>query len=433
MTPLRKRRTRPLTGSIAVPGDKSISHRAVMLAALASGASTITGANRGEDVGRTISAVGSLGASVAAPDRSSIVKVEGWGPAGPSEPYGVVDAGNSGTTARILLGLMAGLEGHAVLSGDASLSRRPMLRIVAPLRAMGATIDGRGHGDRLPLSIRGGPLEGLDHHLEIASAQVKSALLLAGLHASGTTSVTEPVRSRDHTENMLRAAGVTVDVGPTTVGVEGGQRPVAMQWDVPGDISSAMYLIAGAAMVEGSDLIVEGAGLNPTRTGALSVLDRMGADLSVTPSHTASGEPAGDIHIRASHLRGCVVDETSIPSLIDEIPILAIAASQAEGETVFEGVGELRTKESDRLGAIAGGLRALGGDAEVSGDRLIIRGPSVLRGGNIDSLGDHRMAMSFAIAGLISDSTIKVQNWSCVQTSFPTFLEVLGRAQGAVK
>lgn len=430
MTPTKSRRTRPLTGTIAVPGDKSISHRAVMLAALSSGTSTIGGANRGEDVERTLAAVEALGATVSAPDRSSIVKVEGWGAGGPSEPQGVVDAGNSGTTVRILLGLIAGLKGHAVISGDASLSARPMLRVVAPLRAMGAVIDGRAHGDRLPLSIRGGPLQGFDHHLEIASAQVKSALLLAGLQASGTTSVTEPVRSRDHTENMLRAAGVTLDIGPTTVGVTGGQRPLAMRWDVPGDISSAMYLLAGAALLEGSDLLVTGVGLNPTRTGALRVLQKMGADLSTDPSGTASGEPVADIRIRASQLHGCVVEGASIPSLIDEIPVLAIVASQAEGETVFEAVGELRAKETDRLAAIAGGLRALGGEAEVAGDRLIIKGPTALRGGKVDSLGDHRMAMSFAIAGLVSDSTITVENWSCVQTSFPTFLEVLGRAQG---
>lgn len=430
MTPLRSRRTRPLTGRISVPGDKSVSHRALMLAALASGTSTIEGLNRGEDVGRTLAAVASMGARVAAPDHSSEVQVEGWGEAGPFEPEGVIDAGNSGTTARILLGLLAGLDGSAVIDGDGSLRRRPMLRVVAPLRSMGATIDGRNHGDRLPLSVRGGRLEGIDHHLEIASAQVKSALLLAGLRAEGTTSVTEPMRSRDHTEKMLLAAGVEVESAATTVRVRGGQRPSPLRWAVPGDISSAMYMIVGAALLGGSDLIIENVGLNPTRSGALDVLRDMGADISAEPVGTASGDPVGQVRARSSELHGCVVDPSSIPSLIDEIPILAIAASQADGETVFDGVAELRAKESDRLTAIADGLLALGGEAEVSGDKLIVRGPTRLRGGDVDSLGDHRMAMSFAIAGLVSDSSIKVKNWSCVQTSFPSFLEVLGQAQG---
>lgn len=433
MTPLRSRRTRPLVGSIEVPGDKSISHRALMLSALASGTSTIEGLNLGEDVGRTSSALVSLGAGVVARDRTSLVEVEGWGDRGPSEPTGPIEAGNSGTTARILLGLLAGLDGHAVVTGDASLSRRPMLRVVAPLRAMGATIDGRDHGDHLPLSIHGGPLRGIDHVLSIASAQVKSALLLAGLYAIGPTSVQEPTGSRDHTENMLRAAGVSVAIDGTTVTVEGGQRPRATDWVVPGDISAAMFMIVGAALVDGSDLTVRGVGLNPTRSGALRVLESMGADLSIADRGSASGEPIGDVHVKPAMLEGCVVREADIPSLIDEIPILAVAASQAEGETVFEGVGELRAKESDRLSAIAEGLTRLGGEAEALGDRLVIRGPSKLRGSEVDPLGDHRMAMSYAIAGLVSDATIKVRNWSCVQTSFPTFLEVLGAAQGGAR
>ena len=401
-----------------------------MLSALASGTSTIEGLNPGEDVGRTRSAIAALGAAVDAPDRSLTVKVEGWGDRGPAEPAGPIDAGNSGTTARILLGILAGLEGHAVVMGDGSLSRRPMLRVVAPLRAMGADIDGRDHGDHLPLSVHGGKLHGADHVLTVASAQVKSALLLAGLQAAGSTSVSEPVKSRDHTENMLRAAGVVVDVRGTTVSVAGSQRPAPSRWVVPGDISAAMYMVVGAVLLDGSDLTIRAIGLNPTRSGALAVLEKMGAAISTTGLGTASGEQVGDIRVRASALEGCVVDEAAIPSLIDEIPVLAIAASQAAGETVFEGVAELKAKESDRLNAIATGLRALGGDAEATGDRLIIRGPTKLRGGEVDSLGDHRMAMSYAIAGLVSDSSIKVRNWSCVDTSFPTFLEVLGAAQG---
>lgn len=429
----RKRRgkgTRPLTGTIVIPGDKSLSHRALLLSALADGRSTIEGINDGDDVVRTGAAISALGATMGGNQLSSLVQVEGWGDRGPHEPAGVIDAGNSGTTARLLLGVVGRIEGTTVITGDRSLSSRPMLRVVAPLRAMGATIDGRAHGDRLPLSIRGGSLVGMDHSLSIASAQVKSALLLAGLGASGSTTVTEPHRSRDHTENMLRAAGVDISVDATTCSVTGGQRPDAMRWVVPGDISSAMFFVVAAALVGGSDLTISGVGLNPTRSGAVDVLRAMNADISVAVAGDACGEPVGDMMVRASTLHATTVSASAVPSLIDEIPVLAIAASQAEGRTVFEGVGELRAKESDRLTAIAEGLNSLGGDAEVDGDMLVVAGPTPLRGGSIDPLGDHRMAMAFAVAGLISGSTVQVKGWSCVDTSFPTFLDVLGRAQG---
>lgn len=430
MTPSKARRVKPLTGTVQVPGDKSISHRALMLAALAEGSSSISGLNEGEDVDRTSAALAALGAVVRGTEGSSLVHVEGWGERGPHEPTGVIDAGNSGTTARVLLGLIANLDGSAVIAGDVSLSARPMLRVVAPLRAMGASIDGRDHGDRLPLTIRGGRLSGMDHSVAVASAQVKSALLLAGLNATGHTSVTEPASSRDHTENMLRAAGVRLDIGVATVTIKGGQKVAPMRWEVPGDISSAMYLIVAATLVPGSDLTIRAVGLNPTRTGALRVLEEMGADIVITERMTSSGEQAGDIRVRFSRLEGCRVRAHAIPTLIDEIPILAVAASQAEGETVFEGVGELRAKESDRLDAIAQGLTDLGADTEISGDDLALRGPARLTGGIAHSSGDHRMAMSFAIAGLISESSIRVEGWSSVRTSFPTFLDILGRAQG---
>ena len=433
MTPFKSRRRRALTGRIDVPGDKSVSHRAVMLSAMASGTSTITRLNDGDDVRRTALAVSALGARVAGHDRSSVVEVEGWGEGGPGEAAGVIDAGNSGTTARILLGIMAAGRGTSVVSGDESLSRRPMLRVVAPLRAMGATIDGREHGDRLPLSVRGGSLNGMDHVLPVASAQVKSALLLAGMHATGTTSVTEPLRSRDHTENMLRASGVEVDVDRYAVAIRGGQRPQPSEWVIPGDLSSALFFVAAACLVEGSDLTLEGIGLNPTRTGALEVLRMMGADISIDSAGVASGDPIGDIRVRYSGLTGCPVSADLIPSCVDEIPVLAVAATAAAGETVFEGVGELRVKESDRLAAIVNGLNQLGGEAAISGDNLVIRGPRSLDGGTVDSQGDHRMAMAFAVAGLVSTAAIRVQRWSCVDTSFPGFLDVLGQAQGGVR
>jgi 3-phosphoshikimate 1-carboxyvinyltransferase len=358
------------------------------------------------------------------------VKVEGWADAGPHEPADIIDAGNSGTTARILLGLVAGIDGTTTITGDDTLRGRPMLRVVAPLRAMGAAIEGRAHGDRLPLTVRGAPLQGMDHDLSVASAQVKSALLLAGLRARATTSVTEPGRSRDHTERMLAAAGVEVRTAGPTVSVDGGQPVAAVDWDVPGDISSAMFLIVAALLRAGSELTVTNVGLNPTRTGGLEVLRAMGARIATTETSIAAGDPRGDIVVTASDLQATTVGSDLIPTLIDEIPILAIAASQAHGETVFEGVGELRAKESDRLTAIVVGLSALGGHAHAEGDRLIVAGPSRLAGGVVASGGDHRMAMAFAIAGLVSSAPVKVEGWSCVETSFPNFLDVLGAAQG---
>lgn len=433
MTPRRSTRTRPLTGSIRVPGDKSISHRALMLSALAEGPSSITGLNRGDDVARSALALQLLGAGVTSHDLSSEVKVEGWGARGPAEPAEVIDAGNSGTTARLLMGIVAALHGTTVITGDESLRRRPMLRVVAPLRSMGATVDGREHGDRLPVTVRGGDLVGCDHVLSIASAQVKSALLLAGLAAEGTTSISEPGVSRDHTERMLRSAGVAVNSEGDALTVAGGQRPEAMEWSVPGDISSAMYMVVAAALREGSSLAVKDVGLNPTRAGALQVLADMGADIVIEKHDAIGGEARGDLSVRASELHATEVMAAAVPALIDEIPVLAVAASQAEGQTVFRGVGELKAKESDRLNAIVSGLRALGGDAETTGDVLVVRGPTRLSGGPVDSGGDHRMAMSFAVAGVISDAPIRIHGWSCVDTSFPSFLEVLGQAQGGVR
>jgi 3-phosphoshikimate 1-carboxyvinyltransferase len=402
-----------------------------MFSAMGDGRSTIRGLNPGDDVSRSARAVTQLGAHVGDID-SSVVQVEGWGSA-PHEPAEIIDAGNSGTTARVLMGLVAGLPGTAVITGDDSLRNRPMLRVVAPLRSMGATIDGREHGDRLPVSIRGGALEGREHTLTIASAQVKTAVLLAGLSAHGRTVVTEPVTSRDHTERMLRAAGVTVESSGTTVAVQGGQRPTLMEWHVPGDISSAMYLVVAATLRSGSTLAIEGVGLNPTRTGALRVLEAMGASITTDAVDEVCGEPKGDLVIASAELHGTDVPSESIPSLIDEIPVLALAASQADGDTTFHGVGELRAKESNRLDAIVDGLRKLGGDAEAAGDDLIVRGPTPLVGGEVASGGDHRMAMTFAVAGIISDAPIRIHGWSCVETSFPTFLDVMGEAQGGAR
>ena len=419
----------PLTGSISVPGDKSISHRALVLSALAEGRSTITGLNPGDDVLATAGAVAALGAMVDLEDENN-VEVEGYGTRGLREPAGVIDLGNSGTSMRTLLGVCAGIEGLTVLTGDESLRSRPMLRVAAPLRQMGAAVDGRGYGELPPMVVRGGGLRGIDFESNVASAQVKTALLLAGLAASGTTTVTEPTLSRDHTERMLAAAGVEVRRSGASCSVEGGAQPRPLQWDVPGDTSSALYLLVAALLVPGSDLTVTGVLLNPTRTATFDVLRRMGADLTVEEKETTGGEPRGAVTARSSPLLATAIEPGEVPALIDELPLLAIAASQAEGQTVIAGAGELRVKESDRISAMVTGLRALGAKAEERPDGMIVEGPAPLRGGAIDSLGDHRVAMSFAIAGLVSAEGVRVSRWSCVDTSFPGFLDVLGRAQG---
>ena len=435
----KRRKERPLVGSLRVPGDKSISHRALILGALAPGRSVISNLNTGADVRATAAAVRAFGATCeieagdpnasGAEDRMSRAVVEGSGLGGLHEPPGVVDVGNSGTTIRSLVGVAAGIPGLTVFTGDASIRRRPMLRVVVPLRQMGASIDGRSNGDLAPLAVRGGSLVGCDHELSIASAQVKTALLLAGLGAEGTTSVTEPGPSRDHTERMLASAGAAVRVTGRTVEITGGTELRPVDRDVPGDISSAMFLIAAALLVPGSELVLEGVGLNPTRTAALDVLRDMGADLEVEVSDTDADEPAGTITVRHSRLVATSIGGEVVPRLIDEIPILAALATQAEGATEIRGAKELRVKESDRIAALATGFQRLGVTVSELPDGLSIEGPARLSGGEVESHHDHRIAMSFAVAGLTAESNVKVKGWSCVDTSFPEFLDLLGRVQ----
>jgi 3-phosphoshikimate 1-carboxyvinyltransferase len=420
----------PLTGTISVPGDKSISHRALILAALADGASRVAGLNSGDDVRATADALVALGAAVDLDPEISEARVEGKGWTGLHEPADVIDTRNSGTTMRTLAGVCAAVPGLSIFTGDATLRRRPMLRIVAPLRQMGAAVDGAAHGDRPPLIVRGGALTGIDLELPAPSAQVKTCVLLAGLRASGETSVTEPGRSRDHTERMLAAAGVQVQSDAGTTSLPGGQAPVAIDWDVPGDFSSAAFFIVAATLVAGSDLTIERVGLNPSRTGLLDVLRAMGAAIETTVTSESGGEPVGIVHVTHSELHGTTVDRAKLPTMLDEVPVLAIAASQAEGETVIAGAGELRVKEADRIATMVEGLRALGADAEELPDGLVVRGSSTLTGGGVNARGDHRAAMSFAVAGLVSDGNVRVEGWSSVETSFPEFLDVLGSAQG---
>ena len=437
----KRRKERPLTGRVRVPGDKSISHRAVILSALAPGRSVLTNLNTGADVRATAAAVTALGAVCKIEEGDLVATrpggreamsravVEGCGFAGLHEPVDVIDVGNSGTTIRTLLGVCAAIPGLTVLTGDGSIRRRPMLRVVVPLRQMGATIDGRDHGEHAPLEVRGGPLTGIDHELPVASAQVKTALLLAGLAATGTTSVTEPAPSRDHTERMLGAAGADVRSDGSTVSVTGGAELKPLDRTIPGDVSSALFLVAAALLIPGSELTIEGVGLNPTRTAALDVMRAMGGDIE-TVVERDDDEPVGTITVRHSQLRGTEISGAVVPRLIDEIPILTVLATQAEGRTEIAGAQELRVKESDRIAVLAQGLTKLGARVEERSDGLAIDGPTSLSGGSVDSHNDHRIAMSFAVASLVGADNVTIGGWSSVATSFPEFLDLLGHARG---
>jgi 3-phosphoshikimate 1-carboxyvinyltransferase len=425
--------TIPLTGRVRVPGDKSISHRALLVASLAEGSSRLEGLNTGRDVAATAAAVRALGASCRLADDGTQAEVEGCGYSGLSEAEDVIDAGNSGTTLRLVAGVCATISGVTVLTGDASLRRRPMARIARPLRRMGAAVDGRRGGELPPLIVRGGSLQGCALETEVASAQVKSALLLAALSAQGVTSVTEPGLSRDHTERLLEASGVEVQRSQNTVTVEGGQSPAPLALRVPGDISSAIFLIVAATLIPGSDLTIVDVGLNPTRSGALEVLQRMGARLDIEVLREEWGEPVGSVRARASSLKGVPIGGEQIPSLIDEIPALAIAAAHAEGETNVTGALELRVKESDRIAALVAGLEVLGARAHALPDGMVVEGSATWSGGAIDEHGDHRIALAFALAGLTSGKPVRIRRSETVNTSFPEFwglVSIVSKARG---
>jgi 3-phosphoshikimate 1-carboxyvinyltransferase len=424
----------PLVGEVHLPGDKSLSHRAVLFAAMAEGTTELTGVLDSADVRATIAAVRELGAHVDLEphaDGSLGGTVRGWGALGPRFYCSSIDCGNSGTTARLLMGVLAGWPIEVTLVGDESLSRRPMRRVTAPLTLMGAVFSGPVTGT-LPVTVHGrAALKAIDYDSPVASAQVKTAVLLAGLRAQGRTSVTEPAPSRDHTERMLPEFCVPVDLDDAshTAVVEGPLVPCAIaSFAVPRDPSSAAFLVAAALLVPGSSVRLPGVSLNPTRAGFLRVLERMGASIRVIPFPEAESERSGEIDAEyTSHLSATTVTAEEVPSLVDEVPILALVASQAHGETRFEGVRELRVKESDRLAAIVDGLAALGATAEVDGDTLIVRGPAPLRGATVDSLGDHRLAMTWAVAGLVAGSAVRVGRFEAVDVSYPVFADDLAR------
>ncbi len=409
-----------LHGTLRVPGDKSVSHRAVMLGALAEGTTEVAGFLEGADSLATLAAFEAMGVVVEHPAPGRLV-VHGRGLDGLRAPGAPLDLGNSGTSMRLLAGLLAGQRFDTTLIGDASLSRRPMRRVTEPLARMGAQIDATPAGTA-PLRIHGGRrLHAIDYVLPVASAQVKSALLLAGLYADGVTRVTEPAPTRDHTERMLGALGARVERDGATVAVHG--RPTLRGTDltVPADISSAAFFLVGASLAPGSDLTLTGVGMNPTRTGVIDILRAMGADIAVENPREEGGEPVADLRVRGGPLRGIEIPERLVPLAIDEFPVLFVAAACAEGETILRGAAELRVKESDRIGVMAEGLTALGIDASPTEDGMVVHsGP--LRGGRVDSHGDHRIAMAFAIAALRATGPITVSDCSNVDTSFPGFV-----------
>ena len=432
MTAHRFMPTGPLTGRIRVPGDKSISHRALMFAALAVGRSRIEGLLEGEDVLATAAALRMMGATIA--QEGGVWIVDGVGVGGLLEPDGPLDMGNSGTSARLLMGLLASHGFTASMVGDASLSKRPMGRVTEPLSQMGASF--QSAGDRLPMIIEGAhPAVPIEYRLPVASAQVKSAVLLAALNTPGTTRVIEPVPTRDHTERMLRGFGVDV-----AVSVEEGEQVISITGPVdlepcdvivPGDPSSAAFFAVAASVVPGSDLVIENVGLNPTRDGIYKVLDRMGANIEKLDAREVGGEPVADLRVRHARLSGVEVDPALAPSMIDEFPVLFVAAALADGTTVTSGLDELRVKESDRLSAMAAALGAIGARVEEREDGLVIEGSAgapLAGGGPIATHLDHRIAMSMAVAGLVSRDGVAVDSVDPIATSFPNFMDLIGEA-----
>lgn len=421
-----------LRGRIRVPGDKSISHRAIMLGALADGATAIDGFLEGEDCLATLRAFRAMGVRIDGPDRGRVT-VQGVGLRGLRAPDGPLDMGNSGTSMRLMSGILAGQAFDTVLTGDASLTRRPMRRVTEPLARMGARIDGTERGTA-PLRIRGGQrLTGIDYPLPVASAQVKSCLLLAGLYAEGVTRITEPAPTRDHTERMLEGFGYPLArEGGRTVAVTGRGRLTGTEIDVPADISSAAFFLVGASIAPGSDLVLEHVGVNPTRTGAIDILRLMGADIEWLNPRLAGGEPVADLRVRHAPLHGIRIPAELVPLAIDEFPALFVAAACAEGETVLTGAAELRVKESDRIQVMADGLAALGIAAAPTPDGIVIRG-GALSGGTVDSHGDHRIAMSFAVAALRARGPIRIGDCANVNTSFPGFAALAREAGLAVR
>ncbi|MDO9079682.1 MAG: 3-phosphoshikimate 1-carboxyvinyltransferase [Desulfuromonadales bacterium] len=414
----------PLRGEMTVPGDKSISHRSIMLGSLALGTTVVRGFLHGEDNHSTLRAFRAMGIEISE-EENGVIVIAGKGLDGLQEPGDVLDCGNSGTTIRLMSGLLAGQKFFSVVTGDRYLRKRPMKRVVTPLTQMGARIWGRGGGDLAPLAFQGGELTPIDYTSPISSAQVKSAILLAGLSCDGVTTVREPHLSRDHSERMLAYFGA--DVRPFAGGVSliGRPRLEGREVVVPGDISSAAFFIVAALIVPGSELLIRNVGINPTRSGIIDILRAMGGDIELLDERTVSGEPVADLLVRASPLHGIEIGGAVVPRAIDEFPVISVAAACASGQTIIRDARELRVKETDRIAAMVAELSKLGAVLEATPDGMIIAGGAQLHGAAVESFGDHRIAMSCAIAALQAGSAVTIHDTGCTATSFPNFWELL--------
>ena len=413
-----------LKGNISVPGDKSISHRSLILGSIAQGETRIYNFLDSLDCLKTLECMQALGAEIDLGKDNSI-KIKGKGLYGLQEAKDILDVGNSGTTIRLLTGLLSGQNFYSVLNGDSSIKRRPMKRVVEPLRLMRADIWGRENGQLTPLSIKGVRLNPLRYTLPVASAQVKSALLLAGLYATGETVIKEPLATRDHTERMLKIMQADIEIFPPEIKIKGGKELTGTDIFIPGDISSAAYFIVAASILKGSQIIIKQVGVNPTRSGIIEILKKMGAKIDILNYRIKSNEPQADLKIEYSDLKGIEIGKEEIPLLIDELPLIAVVASQAQGKTVVSGAKELRVKETDRIKAIVSELKEMGVDIKEKEDGFIVEGPSRLKGAVCESYNDHRIAMSLAVAALLAEGKTVIKNSECIDISFPGFEKTL--------
>jgi len=413
-----------LNGEIVIPGDKSVSHRSIMLGALAKGESRVYGFLHGEDNHATLNAFRAMGVQIEELDDATLT-IHGRGLHGLREPQDVLDCGNSGTTMRLMTGLLAGQNFFSVLTGDQYLRRRPMKRVIGPLSTMGARISGRDSGHLAPLAIDGGGLKGTDYCSPIASAQVKSALLLAGLYADGPTEVREPHLSRDHSERMLEFFGARLRRFSAGVAIEPEPDMVGQEVYVPGDISSAAFFMVAALITPGSELLIKNVGINPTRSGVIDILQQMGGDIALQNEQQRSGEPTADLLVRSSDLKGIEIGGSLVPRAIDEFPVISVAAAYAEGTTLIRDARELRVKETDRIAAMVSELRKMGAEVKGLDDGMEIIGRDRLSGAAVESHGDHRIAMSMAVAGLPALAGVTISDTGCTATSFPNFWDLL--------
>lgn len=418
------KRSKGFRGEILVPQDKSICHRAAFIGALASGSTEIANFLDADDCLATLRCLQKLGVEVAR-EKDHRTTIKGKNLFGFREPRTILDTQNSGTTARFLLGLLSGQNFFSVVTGDSSLRRRPMKRVVEPLRQMGALIDGRDRGNHLPLAVRGQRLNGMKHRLSVPSAQLKSALILASLLSEGESEIEEPIPSRDHTERMLDYLGAAIKKENNLIKIHGRRTFEGQKIIIPGDFSSASFFITAATLIENSNVVLPDVGINPTRTGFMNILLKMGGRINIHDEKTVCNEPVGTLVVSSSSLKGKEIQSDEIPTLIDEIPLIALLAAQAKGKTIIRGASELRVKESDRIAALACNFKKMGLEIEEMEDGFRIEGPQTLRGASLQSFGDHRMAMAMAVAGLIAEGETEIEDFACHNISFPNFYSLL--------